>query len=181
MSLAAATPFTIRRGRADDVDALVDVGRRMFALAHRGAFARDEDLQYVIDRDWYAERLASEVADPAIALFVAEVNGKAVGLTGLRPGPVPNSERPGLELCRVYLDEVHFGKGIGAALLNAAMEELRTRGEPDCWLIAWERNDRAIPMYESRGFVRTAEYPYVVGESAPIAVLMERSRSESGN
>jgi ribosomal protein S18 acetylase RimI-like enzyme len=165
---------TIRRAREEDAEALVEIGGRMFAVAHRDAFSRVEDLQTVIARDWYVERLLGEIRDPDVEVFVAEVDGAPVGLTGLRPGPVPNSDLPGLELCRVYLDDGHFGRGIGAALLDAAMDHLRVRGEPDCWLIAWEDNERAIPMYVSRGFVRTAEFPYVVGESAPTAVLMER-------
>lgn len=167
--------FTIRPAREDDAVALVDIGRRMFAVAHRDAFERAEDLQAVIDRDWFSERLLAEIREPDTHIFVAAIGDRPVGLTALRPGPVPNSERPAVELCRVYLDDEYFGRGIGAALLNAAIAQLGAVGEPHCWLIAWERNDRAIPMYESRGFVRTAGFPYTVGESAPTAVLMERA------
>ncbi len=169
-----AMAFTIRPAREDDVEALVAIGARMFAVAHRDAFARAVDLQAVIDRDWCDERLRPEIRDPSIDLFVAEVDGSPVGLTALRPGTLPGSERVALELCRVYLLDEHFGRGIGAALLNAAIDRLHELGDPDCFLIAWERNDRALPLYQARGFVRTGEFPYTVGESAPTAVLMER-------
>ncbi len=132
------------------------------------------DLQAVIDRDWYAERLCAEIRDPETDVFVADVSGEPVGLTALRPGPLPGGDRTALELCRVYLLQEHFGKGIGAALLDAATARLGELGDPHCFLVAWEHNDRAIPMYASRGFERTAEFPYTVGESAPTAVLMER-------
>lgn len=168
--------FNIRRARPGDAAALAGIGARMFAVAHRDAFARAVDLQAVIDRDWYQERLLAEIADPDVALFVAEVDARPVGLTGLRPGQVPTSDRTALELCRVYLEQEYFGRGIGAALLNAAIAHLNDLGDPDSFLIAWERNDRAIPMYESRGYIRTGEFPYTVGESAPVALLMERRR-----
>jgi ribosomal protein S18 acetylase RimI-like enzyme len=176
--LAVATtakPFAIRPGTVADAGELAAIGRRMFAFAHADAFL-PEDLAIVLRRDWDTAVLEAELSGGSMQFFVAEVERVPVGLTALRPGDVPNSKRSGVELCRVYLDSEHFGKGIGAALLDAAVHHADGRGYGPLWLIAWQHNDRAIPMYHHRGFVETARFPYAVGRSAPTAVLMERAR-----
>lgn len=169
------SPVTIRSGAVADAEALAAIGRRMFAVAHADAFLAD-DLEVVLQRDWDVSVLEQELSGGLMRFFVAEVGGAPVGLTALRPREVPNSVRPGVELCRVYLDSAHFGTGIGAALLDAAVGAADAAGDGLLWLIAWEHNDRAIPMYRKRGFIETARYPYTVGSSAPTAVLMERQR-----
>jgi ribosomal protein S18 acetylase RimI-like enzyme len=152
----------------------------MFAVAHQDAFAHREDLERVLDRDWAPEILRRELEDSAVRIFVAEAEGSPVGLTGLRHGTVPGQERTSLEVCRVYLEQEQFGKGIGAALLDAALASADAGGALHTYLIAWERNDRAIPLYLRRGFVQTRTFPYTVGRSAPTALLMERTRPVSG-
>lgn len=77
----------------------------------------------------------------------------------------------------MYLEQEQFGKGIGAALLDAALAAAESAGDPHTFLIAWERNDRAVALYERRGFATTHSFPYAVGESAPIALLMESVRA----
>jgi ribosomal protein S18 acetylase RimI-like enzyme len=173
---ATATAFSIRAGQPADAEVLASIGRRMFALAHQDAFAYAEDLELVLDRDWLTAVLARELQDDAVRIFVAEVEGRPVGLTGLRHGPVPGRDQTSLEVCRVYLEQEHFGKGIGAALLDTALASADAGGAPHTYLIAWERNDRAIPLYLRRGFVQMYTFPYTVGRSAPAAVLMERTR-----
>jgi ribosomal protein S18 acetylase RimI-like enzyme len=169
------TAFSIRAGTVADAAVLSGIGRRMFAMAHKDAFADREDLVAVLDRDWQPHILERELDDPAVRIFVADVAGRAVGLTGLRAGPVPGRSVTSLEVCRVYIEEEQFGRGIGAALLDNAIAAADASGERHSWLIAWERNDRAIPLYERRGFVTTSSFPYQVGRSAPTALLMERS------
>ena len=173
---ASKTSFRIRAGLPADAAALSDIGRRMFAVAHQDAFARRQDLEWVLDRDWQPHILARELDDPSIRIFVAEVEGRPVGLTGLRAGPVPGRGGTSLEVCRVYIEQEQFGKGIGAALLDSALRAADASGDRHSFLIAWERNDRAIPLYERRGFVIAHSFPYEVGESAPMALLMERTR-----
>lgn len=58
----------------------------------------------------------------------------------------------GAEIAKLFVEPVLQGKGIGAALLDFALQEKGAR-----WLWALEKNTRAIAFYQRHGFVLTGE------------------------
>lgn len=53
------------------------------------------------------------------------------------------------------------GQGIGAAFLKAAIQQLVTRGAEHIRIGAWQRNERAIRLYQQIGFKHTTTLTYL--------------------
>jgi ribosomal protein S18 acetylase RimI-like enzyme len=55
----------------------------------------------------------------------------------------------------IVVDPAHRGRGVGRALLDATLAELKTRGAPRVVLSTAERNEPAQRLFARAGFRRT--------------------------
>jgi ribosomal protein S18 acetylase RimI-like enzyme len=97
------------------------------------------------------ERYRVEVEDPSTAydgcrVLVAEVDDAVVGVV------VSRADDGFTEIKRLWADPRVRGRGVGSALLDAAIDA----AEGEVRLSVWEWRERAIDLYASRGF-RLAE------------------------
>jgi len=79
----------------------------------------------------------------AISMFLTAREGEQV------PG------QPAGVLYDIVVDQAHRGRGIGQALLDATLAELKTRGAPQVVLSTAERNESAQRLFARAGFRRT--------------------------
>lgn len=169
--------FRIRPARPDDTAALVTLGARRFADAHREAFA-PTDLAALVERDWNEPRVANEIADPEVHVFVGVTAGQAddrpIGLCALRPGPIEGTRETAIELCRLYLEPDALGTGLGPALVDAVLEACDGGGHDRCWLLVgttMTARPRSTSAAASRSGTNSRD-----GADAPSALLMIRPR-----
>ncbi|HTO09835.1 MAG TPA: GNAT family N-acetyltransferase [Myxococcota bacterium] len=85
------------------------------------------------------------------ALFVAERDGRAVGLVSATAAAGTGY------IGAMWLDPGARGAGLGRALLEAACSALRARGCARLVLSVTETNQRAIALYQSAGFALTGD------------------------
>ncbi|QNA92071.1 MULTISPECIES: GNAT family N-acetyltransferase [unclassified Microbacterium] len=110
------------------------------------------------------ERYRPEVDDPSAAydgcrVLVADLDDRVVGV-------VVSLARGGItEVKRLWADPRVRGRGVGSALLDAAIAD----AEGEVRLSVWEWRERAIRLYESRGFRRAES-----GDPRPRLVCMIR-------
>ncbi|WP_307358761.1 GNAT family N-acetyltransferase [Microbacterium murale] len=106
-----------------------------------------------------------EADDPALAyagshVLVAELDSRVVGVVVVKPGDEAT------ELKRLWTDPGVRGRGVGSALLEAAIAI--TPGT--IRLSVWDWRPDPIRLYESRGFTRVPSW-----EARERLVCMERS------
>ncbi|MCL2394769.1 MAG: GNAT family N-acetyltransferase [Acidimicrobiaceae bacterium] len=100
---------------------------------------------------WLGEHLG---ASPGAWNAWLAVDGEdAIGAVFLQivdkvPGPVPEPEQLGY-ITSLYVRPEHRGAGVGAALLDAALDECRARGVDT--IVLWP-SARSRSLYERRGF-----------------------------
>jgi ribosomal protein S18 acetylase RimI-like enzyme len=87
--------------------------------------------------------------------LVAEVGGERCGLLTYRIG-----DDAGLEVTTLHARLE--GRGVGSALLHAAVEVARRNGCPRLWLITTNDNLRALAFYQRRGLRLVALRPGAV-------------------
>jgi [ribosomal protein S18]-alanine N-acetyltransferase len=120
----------LRPGRLSDLDALVDLERRLFNYDQ-------------MSRRSFRRLLSSRTAD----LIVAEQNGAFAGYALVL-------FRPRSRIARLYsIAAVAAGHGIGPRLLAAAEDAARRRGCRVMRLEVHETNAAAIRRYEKSGYV----------------------------
>ena len=115
--------------------------------AGRAAWADDLPVEQMEPRnDWYAQNLAI-----ALAAFVAEDDGEPVGFVVVRESQDGDGAGTG-EVDTFYTRPAVWGRGIGRALLDRGVAELREAGFRQATLWTSDFNTRARAIYERHGW-----------------------------
>ena len=100
-----------------------------------------------------------EISDPAARFLILDDADDIAGyiklLHGEPPGCVVHENT--VELVRIYADPDRIGQGIGARLMQAAVEMALSLGAASIWLAVWESNEAAIKFYKKWGFEKVGE------------------------
>lgn len=169
------TPITTRYGVAADDALLAEMGADAFYTA----FAADntpEDMAAYLAKSFSPEIQADELARPGSLFLIAEADGNAVGYARLQDGSAPQAirgEHP-IEIVRFYARVGWQGKGVGAALMRACLDEAQRRSCDVIWLDVWERNLRAIRFYQRWGFLIVGTQLFPLGNDMQNDLLMQR-------
>lgn len=170
---------TIRRGTLQDTELLADLGARTFSET----FAIDntpENMSAYLAAAFTPQQSAAALVDPRCAFLIAETDGVAVGYAMLRSGAVPEQvagERP-IELVRLYVSRDSLGSGVGAALMQACIDEAKRGGYQTLWLGVWEHNIRAQAFYRKWSFREAGTHLFQLGDDPQTDLLMQRSISQ---
>ena len=159
-------PLTLRSPTADDADALAALGRDSF-VAKFGAMYRPEDLAAFLDTMHTAPLVAAEIARPAVRYALAERDGALVGYCKLVLACGWSEHARGnhaVELKQLYTAPGATGGGIGAALMEWALDEARAARADEIQLSVWSGNHGAQRFYRRYGFEKIADIDFWVGE-----------------
>jgi len=131
--------LSIRDARLEDSPHVAGLlGQLGYPTDERAVAARLERLAVVGDR-----------------VFVAEEDGRLVGLAHLQVSPGIERDRPAAKLGALVVDAEHRGHGVGRALVEAAERDARLRGCALLFLTTRETRDGAHAFYERVGFEQT--------------------------
>lgn len=142
---------TIRPAEPGDTAAMGSVWLRAALVGYEGIFPPEAPMPTVeaVAEDW---RAAIERPWGRGAYFVAcdaSPSRTVVGTVAAVPDPDEGSRG---HLQALYVDPGHWGRGIGRALHDAALDHLRTSGFRVAVLWVLEDNHRARAMYERWGW-----------------------------
>ena len=137
--VATASSLRVRPASEDDADFIVRLGASVFA-AYGSSYDR-----YL--RDWFS--------DPGVTTLVGEIDGRPRGFSML--AFYEDEDRPGTQvadLVSIAVEPEARGRGLGSALLDAAMEAAEERRPPvdAVWLVVADGNAHAARLFASRGF-----------------------------
>ena len=157
-------PITIRQAGIEDNQRIASLGRETFV----DSFASDnrpEDMAAYLEKAFGPSIQASELAEPSSLFLLAENGGEPVGYARLVEAPAPtciHAEKP-VRLSRLYARKQWIGRGVGAALMAACIDEATRRRCDGIWLGVWGKNARAIRFYNQWGFMQMGIQPFVLG------------------
>ncbi|MFC3550478.1 GNAT family N-acetyltransferase [Lysobacter cavernae] len=160
------TETTIRPCVPGDEEALALLGAATFLETFAGILDGGDILAHCRSQHAaavYAGWLARDDADVWVAQTA--VGAAPVGYAVLTPAalPVPDPQPDDLELKRIYLLHRFHGGGLGARLMQAAIDVARERGSRRLLLGVYAKNERALAFYARCGFARLGERRFRVG------------------
>jgi GNAT superfamily N-acetyltransferase len=93
------------------------------------------------------------LADPGVTMLVAEDGGDMLGFATCGVSRDPDAGPDTGEVRTFFVAAGHWRRGIGRALMAAALADLRERGYAEATVWSFEANVRANAFYEAQGFV----------------------------
>jgi ribosomal protein S18 acetylase RimI-like enzyme len=165
----------IRRAEPRDASAVAALGARTFADTF-GADNTPDDMQAYLAQTYGESQQLAEFTNPDIVTLLVEERGALVAFSQVRRGPAPACVTllSPVELWRFYVERGWHGRGIAAALMDAALSTGRELGGSSVWLSVWERNPRAIAFYTKCGFSDVGSKVFVVGTDHQTDRVMAR-------
>ena len=154
--MSEPTPAVVVRPATEaDVDRMVEL---YAAVAEEGRWIGAEAPVDTVDvRRRWAERLAGDHAN-----LVADAGGLVVGQVGMDLAPY------GVASLGMHVARDWRGRGVGTALVQAAISSARERGCHKVALQVWPHNQAALGLYRKLGFeeegVLRRHYPRRNGE-----------------
>lgn len=181
---AAGAGFSIRLATPDDALALAAAGSAFFRDTF-GPANRPEDMEHYLTHAFSEARQRAELTESGARILLAiGSDGQIVGYVHLRLGAAPpaTSSAPAgrsAEIARLYAGRQWHGRGLGAALMEAALVTAAQWGAELIWLGVWERNARAIAFYAKHGFVDVGEQEFLLGSDRQRDRVMARRLTRS--
>lgn len=165
--------LTFRDAQPQDAAGLAEIGRDTFVETF-GDLYPPGDLRQYLDETYSVDKMESDLKDPGVEVRIAYSGKKMVAYCKIGPCKLPFDvgPEPALELHRVYVYQHGQGVGVGRILLAWAIERARQRGAKNLFLGVWESNERAIALYESRGFEKVGGYKFKVGDTMDDEFIM---------
>jgi len=112
-----------------------------------------------VREDWL-----TALGDPQVEVFVAELEGNAIGSVAGGAG----------WLRTLYVLPRHWGGGTGAALHDHGLERLRRAGDTEVKLWTLEGNAAGRRFYEQRGWIETGQTRVLPFPPQPLDVEYRR-------
>ncbi len=165
--------LTFRDAQLKDAAGLAEIGRDTFVETF-GKLYPPGDLRKYLDDTYSISRMEADLKDPEVEVRISFSGRKMVAYCKIGPCKLPFDvgPEPALELHRVYVYQAGQGVGVGRILLAWAIERARQRGAKNLFLGVWESNERAIALYESRGFEKVGGYKFKVGDTLDDEFIM---------
>jgi diamine N-acetyltransferase len=164
---------TIRPATSNDVPALSALAKRTWSEAFGSSVSLEQEaaeLEETRSEAYYIRALRERT------ILVAEEDGVLVGYVEFGDVDIPEVDvRLGnQELHRIYVAAEVQGRGLGRRLMNAALEHPRLADASRIYLQVWERNERAMRLYESLGFETVGTTRFRIGSGEVVEDLVMR-------
>jgi len=124
-----------------------------------------ENFRKYVSENFNPEKFLSELKEKDSFIFLMRQNGRAIGYLKLNIGAAQSEKMDdeAMEIERIYVLKNIQGSGFGKRLLKKSCEAAREKNKKYLWLGVWERNESAIKFYESQGFEKFGEHPFMLG------------------
>ena len=160
----------------DDAPALARLGQDSFVAAFAHLYSA-EDLDAFLAEVHNPETVGAEIAGDDCTHRLVEVDGALVAFCKLRhPTKFADHSdaRDPIELGQLYALPGHTGNGIGAQLMDWALEQAQAGGHDAILLSVYAENFGAQRFYQRYGFAKIADITFRVGTQLDPEFLYER-------
>jgi ribosomal protein S18 acetylase RimI-like enzyme len=159
--------ITIREAGPADAELVADIARRTF-IDSFAQYNTAENMRIFLEEQFPKEKQMAEVGAPGRTFLLAWWGDQPAGYVSLRTSepPVGLQGEKAIEIVQIYSERTMIGKGVGPALMEAALDLARRQGFEWIWLGVWEHNHRAQAFYRKWGFERFGDHIFFVGLDA---------------
>ncbi|MFI8575394.1 GNAT family N-acetyltransferase [Rossellomorea aquimaris] len=141
--------YTIRKMEKKDINQVQEVARTSWNTTYEGIIPLEIQESFLTSA--YSDEMMLKRLEVS-SLYVAEKNGKIVGFANFSPV----KEEGEVELGAIYLYKEYQGEGIGTALLQEGIKELK--GARSVYISVEKENETGTSFYRAKGFTVVSEF-----------------------
>jgi len=136
----------------------------------------ENDLESYIHENFSTNVLLAELKSNLITYIVAEVQNKIVAYIKIERDIQPYEFIVHKPICisRLYVKKGYQRLSIGSTLISEALLISANESYKVIWLGVWNKNLKAIQLYERHGFSKFGMYQFVMGNDISDDFLMKR-------
>jgi diamine N-acetyltransferase len=170
--------ITIRPVTENDIVLLTELGRATFTES----FSAQNDpvhVQKYLNESHVFEVIKAEFDNPKNHFFLAEYNSEPAGFIKIifdedEDHPLLKDKKC-MELERIYILKKYQGLGISRKMLDKIAEIAIENHFELIWLGVWEKNLKAITIYEKWGFEKFGSHIFNLGGDLQTDLLMKKA------
>ena len=167
------TPLSIYQIGIDHLHSLREIAIRTFDETFASTNSR-ENMEDYNARCFNDQVLKKELQDPESWWYFIEYEHELAGYLKVNVGKAQTElqEEDGFEVERIYVLKDFYGQGVGAALMEHAIQIGRKLGKKYLWLGVHEKNYRALGFYAKFGFREFDDHIFMMGKEPQRDLLM---------
>lgn len=163
----------IKTAISSEAELIADISRETF-LETFAEYNSKADMDKFLSQQFNKEKLMAEVGEAGNIFLLAYIDNYPTGYVFLKEGTDAALQTDNaIEISRIYSRTSFIGKGIGKALMEAAIAQAGSMNKDCIWLGVWEHNHRAINFYAKFGFKKFSEHDFVLGDDVQKDWLMK--------
>ena len=165
----------IIRAYAGDIRRLIDISRQTFLEAFSDLNS-PENMSKHLDQRYSEEQLTAELRNADSEFYFAMFEDNVIAYLKLNSGIAQSElqDENSLEIERIYVLKVFYGKRVGQLLYEKALAIAGERNADFIWLGVWEKNSKAISFYRKNGFVEFDKHYFMLGDDKQTDIMMKR-------
>lgn len=147
-------PIKIEQAGREQAEIIVELARKTFVETY-GEYNDPLNMEHYVNEHFADTVIREELEDAHSRLFIAYLDGEAVGFAKLRDNRTGKSLEGirALEIQRIYVLKEYQGYHVGKALMEKIHEIAREGRYQTLWLQVWQQNLKALKFYQKAGFV----------------------------
>jgi ribosomal protein S18 acetylase RimI-like enzyme len=149
-------PTTVRPAKLADMTAVGLLGALLVREHHNFDPQRFIAAMPGVEKG-YGSYLGSQLEKPSVVILVAERDGKVIGYSysGVEGTDYMALRGPAGAMYDIVVDPDYRRQGVGRMLVDATLDELKSKGMPRVVLSTAEKNTAAQSLFDRAGFRRT--------------------------
>ncbi len=164
----------IRKADFSDAEMIADLSRETFYHTF-AEFNTKEDMDKFLIEQFSKQKLMAQVTEEGNIFLLAYVGDQPAGYVFIKENTHEAlGNKNAIEISRLYARTSFIGKGIGKALMDAAIETAKELQKEYIWLGVWEHNHRAIGFYKKYGFEKFSEHDFILGNDVQRDWVMKK-------
>lgn len=165
--------FKIAKCTVEDIESIRGFSRHVFKHAFSD-LNTEENMDMYCDHAFSLKQMEKEFKNPYSFFYKLIKRKVLIGYLKLNVhlGQTERDDLNAMEIERVYIHPEYQGMRLGSRLIEFARQIANTQKKSYLWMGVWEKNVRAIALYERLGFEKFGTHKFNLGHDEQTDVLM---------
>ncbi|KJN32752.1 GNAT family N-acetyltransferase [Enterobacter sichuanensis] len=143
----------IRQATVADSTLLSELGYRIYPAHFQHLWVSGAEMKDFLAAEYAPSVLQQSLTESSVSWFIAETDRPVGFMKATWEATIPETDKQGVLLNKLYLDAAETGKNYGQVMFNNITDMARSRGKDYLWLEVLEQNAGAYRFYQKQGML----------------------------